>query len=114
MHVLLAIAAVACIGGAALAGDHRGGRDRTELDLFVPIDPWEHERLYWKRRSDRHLVPGGVSIDGESPYVCDLDDERFTDRERFVGHLRRDHAVPAEQIPRSLVPVDGVIHFTGE
>lgn len=117
MRLLLAVVALLSLAGNASAGDHRGPRrgfGEPDLDIWVPIDPYEHERLYWKRKSDRDLVPGGVSINGEPRYVCDLDDEKFTDREKFVAHLRLEHGVPPERIPGSLVPDDGVIHFAGD
>jgi hypothetical protein len=119
-QILAIVALVSALGwpvGAAFAGDAPRPRHRMrqpDLDIFVPIDPYEHERLYWKRKSDRDLVPGGVSIDGEPRYVCDLDDEKFDDREAFVAHLRLEHLVPAEQVPGSLVTVDGVIHYAGD
>lgn len=115
MRFLALVAVLVCVGRSALAGDdHRRPGVGADVDVFVPVDPYEHERMYWKRRSDRHLVPGTVSIDGESPYVCDLDDATFDDREKFVAHIRLRHQVPPERIPELLVPVDGVIHFAGE
>jgi hypothetical protein len=118
MRSLLAVVMLVWLAGVASAGDvsvgRRHGFRQPDLDIFVPIDPYEHERLYWKRKSDRDLVPGGVSIDGEPRYVCDLDDEKFDDRERFVAHLRLEHLVPPERIPGSLVTVDGTIHYAGD
>lgn len=117
MRPLLAAVALACVAANAFAGDDRRPRrgfDQPGVDVWVPIDPTEHERMYWKRKSDRDLVPGGVSIDGEPRYVCDLDDEKFTDREKFVAHLRLEHAVRPENIPDSLVDDGDVIHFAGE
>jgi hypothetical protein len=118
MRLLLAVVALLGLVSGASAGDDRSPRHRfgrnNDLDIFVPIDPYEHDRLYWKRKSDRDLVPGGVSIDGEPRYVCDLDDEKFDDRQEFVAHLRLKHGVPPERIPGSLVSDDGVIHFAGD
>jgi hypothetical protein len=116
MRPFLAVVALLGLVAGAAAGDDRGRRGwgQPDLDIWVPIDPYEHERMYWKRKSDRDLVPGGVSINGKPRYVCDLDDETFTDRERFAAHLRLEHAVPADRIRESLVDDDGVIHFAGE
>ncbi len=117
MRAFQAVALLCALVAGAWADDRRGPRrgfDQSELDIFVPIDPWEHERLYWKRKNDRDLVPGGVSINGEPRYVCDVDDEKFTDREKFVAHLRLVHGVPREDISGNLVNDDGVIHFAGE
>jgi hypothetical protein len=83
------------------------------LDIWVPIDPYEHERTWYMHRSDRSLVPPAVSIDGE-PYVCDLDGKRFSDREKFVGHLRGDHGIPRDEIRRGIYEVDGLVHFAAE
>ena len=55
---------------AARADDF--GRRRPDVDVFVPIPPEGHERLYWSDGRPHHLVPGTVSINGK-PYVCDLD-----------------------------------------
>lgn len=83
------------------------------VDVWVPIDPYEHERTWYMHRSDRSLVPPAVSID-EDPYICDLDGERFSDRERFVAHLRGDHGIPRDDIRRGIYEEDGLVHFAAE
>ncbi|MCW5889638.1 MAG: hypothetical protein KIT14_03715 [bacterium] len=83
------------------------------LDIWVPIDPYEHERTWFMHRSDRSLVPPAVSIDRD-PYVCDLDQRRFADRERFVAHLRGEHGIPRDDIRRGIYQVDGLVHFAAE
>ena len=94
-----------------------GGRPLNPwgADVWVPtpIYPYEHEWMYWKHRSPKDLVPGTVSING-SPYVCDLDGEKFDDADRFVAHLRVRQQVPPDLIRDVLVAVDGVYHYTGE
>jgi hypothetical protein len=93
-----------------LAGEPR---TRPDLDVVVPVNPTEHERLHYFGRRDHHLVPGTVTING-APYVCDADGKRFTDRDAFVGHLRAAHRVPAARIPDRLLVRDGRVHFLGE
>ncbi len=88
--------AAAPAGGASRGpGGHpgNGGNGRpghggygNGVDVWVPIDPYEHERGYMNR-SDRSLVPpavGGIDRDHAS---ATRDDRRFADREDFVAHL---------------------------
>ena len=111
--VLMTAALVAVVTGVARA-ENRTQRGRVDLDVVVPIDPQEHERLHWfGRRDHHHLVPGTVTID-RAPYVCDAHRRRFSDRDRFVAHLRGVHAVSADDIPDSLIVRDGVVHYSGE
>jgi len=74
------------------------------VEAWVPVDPYEHERLHYFGRRDHHLVPGTVTINAK-PYVCDLDQRRFREREDFVAHLRAVHRAPAERIPDLLALV---------
>src|SRR5579883_1887488 len=86
--VLLAALALAL---PAAAEDPRGGRPGApEVDVIVPLDPREHDRLHWFDGEPHHLAPGTVSIDAP-PYVCDRDGRTFTDRDAFTAHLRRAH-----------------------
>jgi hypothetical protein len=101
---LLLLLAATC--ATSVAGD--GGR--SDVEVFVPVDPYEHERLHWFGNRDRHLVPGTVTIN-KAPYVCDPDGRRFRDREAFVAHLRSRHAIAPDDIPGRLVVVDGIVHF---
>ena len=94
----------------ALAGDSRA---RPDIDVVVPVDPTEHERLHFFDRREHHLVPGTVTINGAS-YLCDVDGKRFTDRDTFVAHLRAAHRMPPERIPDRLVVRGGRVHFLGE
>jgi hypothetical protein len=90
--------------------------DRTpapRLDVIVPVDPYEHERLHWFGRRDHHLVPGTVTINGAA-YHCDLDRQRFTKRDAFIAHLRTAHRTAPERIPDLLIVRDGRVHFIGE
>jgi hypothetical protein len=103
------MAALAAWGVVAAAEPgRRGGRD--DLDIVVPIDPREHERLYWFGRPDHHLVPGTVTIN-RAPYVCDPHRRSFRERDAFVAHLRTVHRLAADEIPGALVVEDGVVHF---
>jgi hypothetical protein len=109
LAVLVAAAGARCEDPPARR--HDGGR--PEVDVLVPVEPREHERIWWMHRHDRRLAPPTVSIDGE-PYVCDVDGRRFAAREAFVAHLRGDHLVDPERVPDLLYEVEGEVHFTGE
>ena len=93
---------------AARADDF--GRRRPDVDVFVPIPPEGHERLYWSDGRPHHLVPGTVSINGK-PYVCDLDGRRFKDGDALVVHVVSSHRIPAAEIREGIVVRDGVVHF---
>jgi hypothetical protein len=108
---LLALALV-LLAAPALAADVPSPRPRTDIDLVLPLPPTEHQRLQFFGGRDHHLVPGTATIDG-SPYLCDVDHLGFRDREAFVAHLRTVHRTPTEEIPGSLVIVDGRVHFVG-
>ena len=112
MRLVLLVVALVAASGAARAED-RSRRARVDLDIVVPIDPREHERLHWFGRRDHHLVPGTVTIN-RAPYRCDAHRRQFEDRDRFVAHLQAIHGGPAEQIPDALVVRGGVVHFSGE
>lgn len=123
MRRLLLLVVLIALATPAFAGDPGGRRPGrppgpgygrgAELDVWVPIDPYEHERTWYMHRSDRSLVPPAVSI-GVDPYICDLDERRFADRERFVAHLRGEHGIPREDIRRGIYEVDGLVHFAAE
>jgi hypothetical protein len=105
--------AALCLLAAAVPGA-AGDRGRSpDVDVLVPVEPYEHERLHYFGRRHHHLVPGTVTINRE-PYVCDLDGRRFTDREAFIAHLRVAHRVLPERIPDLLLVRDGRVHFLGE
>jgi hypothetical protein len=93
------------------AADER--RPRADVEVVIPVVPFEHERLHYFGKHDHHVVPGTVTING-ARYICDLDGTRYTDRDRFVAHLRSAHGAPAEAIPDRLVVVDGRVHFVGD
>ena len=97
---------------ATLPAHADGPRARPDIDVIVPVEPTEHERLHYFGRRDHHLVPGTVTINGAA-YVCDVDAKRFTDRDAFVAHLVRTHRVPAARIPDRLLVRDGRVHFIG-
>jgi len=94
-----------------LADDH--GRGRPDVDVFVPVDPYEHERLHYFDGRDHHAVPGTVTING-APYICDRDGARFTDRDAFLFHLRRAHGVDPARASELLMVRDGRVHFVGD
>ncbi|HLK12525.1 MAG TPA: hypothetical protein VKW76_14205 [Candidatus Binatia bacterium] len=109
LRAIVLLAALALPAAAQQgAGQRPGGR--TGIDVVVPVDPYEHDRLHWFDGQPHHLVPGTVTIDAP-PYVCDRDGETFTDQEAFAAHLRSAHRVPAGQIPSRLVVEGGQVHF---
>jgi hypothetical protein len=81
--------------------------------VIIPVVPEEHERLHYFDRRQHHPVPGTVTIN-KAPYVCDLDDKRFRERDEFVAHVRTAHRTPANKIADHLVVRDGVVHFIAE
>jgi hypothetical protein len=114
MRRFLVLLLVAACVGPVVADDRGRGRDRgADVDVFVPVDPYEHERMYWSDGQDHGSVPGTVTING-SPYICDLDGARFTDRDAFLYHLRRAHHVNPSRASQLLVVRDGRVHFVGE
>lgn len=86
---------------------------RADVDVLVPVDPHEHERLHFFGKRDHHVVPGMVTING-TPYVCDLDGSGFKKRDDFEAHLRSAHRVDADAIRARLVERDGALHFIAE
>jgi len=104
------VLALVVLAAPALAADVPAPRPRTDIDLVLPLPPTEHHRLQFFGGRDHHLVPGTATIDG-SPYLCDVDGLGFRDREAFVAHLRTVHRTSPEEIPASLVIVDGRVHF---
>jgi hypothetical protein len=101
---------MAALTAPATAGDRSV---RPDVDVVVPVPPYEHERLHFFGRRDHHVVPGTVTID-RAPYVCDLDGRKFVEREDFVSHLRTKHRAAVERIPDLLVVREGQVHFIGE
>lgn len=85
-----------------------------DVDVVVPVDPHEHERVYWFGGRGRHVVPGSVTINTRDPYRCDVDGRRFPTEDEFVAHLRSAHRVPEERIPDQVVVRGGLVHFVGE
>jgi hypothetical protein len=107
---------VALLLGLAIAVAYAEDRRRfdRDLDVIVPIDPHEHERVYWFAHPERRVVlPGTVTINGAG-YVCDVDRRRFRRQDEFIAHLRLVHHVPAEQIADVVVLTGGQVHFRGE
>jgi hypothetical protein len=109
VRALLAVAALLLAAGFAGADD--GGRGRPDVTVLVPVPLPSAERS--PGDAYRRLIPGTVAING-APYVCDLDDQRFTERDAFVAHLRAVHRTPVEQIPGRLLVLDGRVHFVPE
>ena len=104
-------AALLAVTAVVAAADDRARR--PDVDVIVPVPPYEHERLHYFGRRHHHLVPGTVTINAP-PYVCDLDKLSFRDRDRFIAHLRRAHHVAPEAIPDRLLVLDGQVHFLKE
>jgi hypothetical protein len=86
---------------------------RSSVDVIIPVEPEEHQRLHYFGRRHHHLVPGTATIN-RAPYVCDVDTKAFRDRDEFVAHLRMAHGVPPETIPDRLLVREGVVHFLAD
>ena len=108
MHRLAAALLLLAIADPASAED-----PPPRVEAIVPVPPFEHQRLHYFGSRRHHLVPGTTTINGAA-YVCDLDRQRFDDRDRFVAHLRTVHRTPPEKIPDLLLVLDGRVHFVGE
>jgi hypothetical protein len=91
----------------------RGAAAGPNIDVIVPVPPYEHERLHYFGQRDHHLVPGAVTVN-KPPYVCDVDQRRFQDRDAFLVHLRVVHHARSEEIPDQLVVLDGQVHYLGD
>ena len=99
---------------------HGRGRGRGQPDVFTWVPPPEmpydggygRGRVYFYGK-DRLDVPGVVAVN-RPPYVCDLDERTFADKQAFVAHLRSAHPDRLAERPEpSFVIVDGQVHFTG-
>lgn len=112
LALLLGAAPARADGPAQGAGADQASRPRPDVDVVIPVEPYEHERLHWFGRRGHHLVPGTVTIDQE-PYRCDVDKLRFRKEDEFVAHVRTAHRVPEDAIPGTLVVRDGLVHFIG-
>ena len=97
---------------ASLATAADPPRPRTDLDVIVPVPPYEHERLHYFGKRDHAAVPNAVTINA-APYECDAHHLAFREREEFVAHLRSAHDVAADQIADAVVVIDGRVHFVG-
>src|SRR2546425_1393539 len=73
---------------SARRGDRAGAADRASARALG--------------RRHHLLVPGTVTING-TPYICDLDSERFVDCDAFVAHLRTAHHTAPARIPDLLL-----------
>lgn len=115
MRCLLALVLLAVLVVPARAEERRRHRrpQRPDVDVWVPVDPHEHDRLHYYDGEYHNLVPGTVAINGPA-YLCDVDGRRFADREAFVAHLRTAHRVHPTEIPDLLVVVEGRVHFIGK
>jgi hypothetical protein len=114
MRLLVGLLLLVASTAPAVADDRGRGRDRgADVDVVVPVDPYEHQRMYWSDGQEHHSVPGTVTING-SPYICDLDGARFTDRDAFLYHLRRAHHVDPSRASQLMMVRDGRVHFVGE
>ena len=106
----LALALVVFVTGLATSAEQP--RTRTDLDVIVPVPPYEHERLHYFGKRDHAAVPNTVTINAP-PYECDVDHLVFRQRDDFVAHLRTAHDVAGNQIAGSVVVIDGRVHFVG-
>ena len=114
MRLLAGLLLLVAWAAPALADDRGRGRNQgADVDVWVPVDPYEHQRMYWSDGQDHHSVPGTVTING-SPYICDLDGAKFTERDAFLYHLRRKHDVDPARASQLLMVRDGRVHFVGD
>ena len=112
MRLSLAALALLTVTSAFAADvDHHGRRN--DVDVVVPVDPYEHERLHWFGRDDHHVVPGTVTIN-RAPYACDVEGMEFRRRDAFVAHLRLVHHLSPDQIRDLAVLTEGQVRFSGE
>ena len=98
----------------ARADDPTAKPHAPDVDVVVPVDPHEHERVYWFGGRGHHVVPGTVTINTRDPYRCDVDGRRFPTEDEFVAHLKGAHRIPEERIPDAVVVRGGLVHFVGE
>jgi len=103
---------VLLVATALLAGAAGGNDRRRDVDVVVPVDPYEHERLHWFDGRPHGLVPHVVSVN-RAPYVCDADRQRFKTEDDFVYHLRSAHKLAWDDIPPQLIVHDGQVHYLG-
>jgi hypothetical protein len=109
VRALLAVATLLLV--ATLARADGGRRGRPEVTVIVPAPLPAAEGS--PDEAYRRLIPGTVTIGG-APYVCDVDEQRFTERDAFAAHLRGVHRTPVEQIPGRLLVLEGQVHFVAE
>ena len=110
---LLAFAASLAVADDKPSDPQASRAAAPHVDVVVPVDPYEHERLHFFGRQDHHLVPGTVTINA-APYVCDVDRRRFRDRDAFLLHLRIVHHAHNDVIPERLGVLDGQVHYLGD
>ena len=106
------LVALLLVGAAGALADDRA-RSRTDLDVVVPVDPHEHERLHYFGRRGDLPVPNVVSINGDA-YVCDVHALGFRERDPFVAHLQTAHRAQLDRLRDLVVVIDGRAHFVGE
>lgn len=101
------------LAGAGEPGRHAGERERRgDVDVWVPVEPTEHERLHWFDGRPHGLVPRVVSVN-KPPYVCDLDGRKFKTEDDFLYHLRSAHKLSWDDIGARLVVHDGQVRYLG-
>lgn len=97
--------------GVACAGEpgHERGR-RGDVDVWVPVEPTEHERLHWFDGRPHGLVPRVIAVN-KPPYVCGPDGRKFKTEDDFLFHLRSAHKLSWDDIGERLVVHDGQVHY---
>jgi hypothetical protein len=106
----LATALLLLVPLLASAGERGGGG--VDIDVIVPVPPYEHHRTWFFAR-DPERVPNTVTIN-LAPYVCDPHSRQFRQREDFVHHLQGQHESPPSALREHLLVRDGVVHFVGK
>jgi hypothetical protein len=105
------LATLVCLtlaAGLAVAGGDR----RRDVDVIVPVDPTEHDRLHWFDGRPHGLVPRVIAVN-KAPYVCDSDGKKYEREDDFLYHLRSGHKLSWDDIAERLVVHDGQVHYVG-
>lgn len=109
--LLLAARFEAAAGGPDRPRARDAGRN-PDVDVFVPVDPHEHERLHFFDGKPHGLVPRVIAVD-KPAYVCGVEGRTFRTEDDFLFHLRSAHALSWDDIGTRLVVHDGQVHYLG-
>jgi hypothetical protein len=109
-------AALLVLLAAALAAADDGRRSNRrrdrDVDVVVPVDPTQHDRMQWFDGRPHGLVPRVIAVN-KSPYRCDADGRKYETEDDFLYHLRSIHKLSWDDIGERLVVRDGQVHYLG-